>query len=122
MAALLREHFAFDPAIVSDELVEARYRASTAPGVHEAYRAMFHDPRHGGDTLALDEAGVRAMTVPTLIVHGLQDRVIPVDVAWTMVGLLPRADLHVFSECGHWTQIERAGTFNTVVGDFLGGQ
>jgi pimeloyl-ACP methyl ester carboxylesterase len=121
MATLLREHFAFDPAIVSDELIEARFRASTAPGVHEAYRAMFHDPRHGGDTLALDEAGVRSVSVPTLIVHGMQDRVIPVDVAWTMAGLLPRADLHVFAECGHWTQIERAGTFNTVVGDFLEG-
>jgi pimeloyl-ACP methyl ester carboxylesterase len=32
---------------------------------------------------------------------------------------MPNADLAVFSQCGHWTQIERADDFNTVVGDFL---
>ena len=119
MRTLLTEFFAHDPAIVSDDLVESRYRASTAPGAHEAYRAMFHDPRHGGDDLALDEPGVRAVAVPTLLVHGREDRVIPVDVAWTMAGLLPHADLHVFAGCGHWTQIERAAPFNKIVSDFL---
>jgi 2-hydroxy-6-oxo-octa-2,4-dienoate hydrolase len=119
MRTLLTEYFAHDPAIVSEELVEERYRASAAPGVHEAYRAMFHDPRHGGDDLALDESALRDVAVPTLLVHGREDRVIPVDVAWTMVGVLPRADLHVFAECGHWTQIERAEHFNKIVGDFL---
>jgi pimeloyl-ACP methyl ester carboxylesterase len=45
--------------------------------------------------------------------------VIPVDVAWNMVRLLPDADLAVFASCGHWTQIERAGDFNEVVGQFF---
>ena len=51
--------------------------------------------------------------------HGLQDKVVPVDVAWNMVRLLPDADLAVFARCGHWTQIERAGDFNDLVGNFL---
>jgi len=36
-----------------------------------------------------------------------------------MVRLLPDADLAVFARCGHWTQIERADDFNTLVGNFL---
>ena len=47
------------------------------------------------------------------------DPVVPVQVAWNMVRLLPDADLAVFARCGHWTQIERADDFNTLVGNFL---
>jgi pimeloyl-ACP methyl ester carboxylesterase len=38
---------------------------------------------------------------------------------WTMVHLLPDADLHVFARCGHWTQIERAVEFTELVAAFL---
>jgi pimeloyl-ACP methyl ester carboxylesterase len=34
-------------------------------------------------------------------------------------GPLPNADLHVFSRCGHWTQIERADEFSALVSDYL---
>ena len=30
------------------------------------------------------------------------------------------ADLHVFSVCGHWTQVERADEISAVVTDYLG--
>jgi len=40
-------------------------------------------------------------------------------VSVTMLGLLPNADLHVFSKCGHWTQIERADEFSALVADYL---
>ena len=33
--------------------------------------------------------------------------------------LVENADLHVFSHCGHWVQIERSADFNRLVGDFL---
>jgi pimeloyl-ACP methyl ester carboxylesterase len=36
-----------------------------------------------------------------------------------MLGLFPNADLHVFSACGHWTQIERAEEFSTLVANYL---
>ena len=45
---------------------------------------------------------------------------VPVQVSMTMLGLLPNADLHVFSACGHWTQIERADEFSVLIGDYLG--
>jgi pimeloyl-ACP methyl ester carboxylesterase len=121
MRALLTGYFAVDPSIITDDLVRIRYEASAAPGAHEAYRLMFFDPRHDGSNLAITEEQVRAVTVPVLLVHGREDKVVPADVSWAMVNLLPDADLHVFARCGHWTQIERAAEFNTLVADFLTG-
>jgi pimeloyl-ACP methyl ester carboxylesterase len=122
MRALLTDYFAVDKSIITDDLVRIRYEASAAPGAHEAYRLMFFDPRHDGSSLGITEDQVRAVTVPTLLVHGREDKVVPPEVSWTMVNLLPDADLHVFARCGHWTQIERAAEFNTLVGGFLGGR
>jgi pimeloyl-ACP methyl ester carboxylesterase len=119
MRNLLRNYFAVDPALITDELVEIRYEASIADGAYEAYRTMFFDPRHAGSELSITEDEVRAITTPTLLVHGREDRVVPVQVSVTMLGLLPNADLHVFSACGHWTQIERADEFSALVTEYL---
>ncbi|HEY3924497.1 MAG TPA: alpha/beta hydrolase, partial [Acidothermaceae bacterium] len=51
MRELLRNYFAVDPAMITDELVQIRYEASIADGAYEAYRAMFFDPRHAGSEL-----------------------------------------------------------------------
>ncbi|MDV2477047.1 alpha/beta fold hydrolase [Rhodococcus zopfii] len=119
MRSLLKDYFAVDKSIITDDLVRIRYEASAAPGAHEAYRLMFFHPDHEGSKLGISEEQVRAITVPTLLVHGREDQVVPVDIAWRMLDLLPNGDLHVFSRCGHWTQIERADEFNRVVADFL---
>lgn len=120
MRALLRGYFAVDPDLITDDLVRIRYEASAAPGAHEAYQLMFFHPDHAGSELAITEEQVRAVDRPTLLVHGREDQIVPVDVALTMLRLLPDADLHVFARCGHWTQIERARDFNEVTAQFLG--
>jgi 2-hydroxymuconate-semialdehyde hydrolase len=119
MRDLLRNYFAVDPAMITDELVEIRYQASIADGAYAAYRAMFFDPRHAGSELGITENEVRAITTPALLIHGREDKVVPMQVSVTMLGLLPNADLHVFSACGHWTQIERADEFSALVADYL---
>lgn len=119
MRDLLRNYFAVDPAMITDELVAIRYEASIAGGAYEAYRAMFFDPRHTGSQLGITEDEARAIATPALLVHGREDRVVPMQVSVTMLGLLPNADLHVFSACGHWTQIERADEFSALVADYL---
>jgi pimeloyl-ACP methyl ester carboxylesterase len=117
MRALLLDYFAVDKSIITNELVRIRYEASQE--TFDAYQAMFFDPRHAGNELGITEEQVRALDVPTLLVHGREDKVVPVDVSWTMLGLLPDADLHVFARCGHWTQIERAAEFTELVAGFL---
>lgn len=120
MRELLTTYFAVDTSIITDELVRYRYEASVAPGSHEAYTAMFSDPEHAGNDLAITENQVRGLDLPVLLVHGAEDKVVPPEVSWNMVNLLPDADLLVFARCGHWTQIERADDFNAAVTRFLG--
>lgn len=60
---------------------------------------------------------MRALTHDTLIVHGREDRVIPLGSSLKLMEWLPNAQLHVFGSCGHWTQIEHAARFNRLVID-----
>ncbi len=117
MRALL-DIFAFDRALVNDDLAKLRYEASVRPGYQQAFSDMFPAPRQRWvDALASDEARIRALTHETLIVHGREDRVIPLASSLRLLELIPKAQLHVFGECGHWTQIEHAERFNRLLID-----
>src|SRR5258705_10196919 len=100
--------------------VGSGYKGCGPRGSSEASGLIFWDPRHKGSELGITEDEVRAITTPALLVHGREDKVVPLSVSVKMLGLLPNADLHVFSHCGHWTQIERADEFSALVSDFLG--
>jgi 2-hydroxymuconate-semialdehyde hydrolase len=116
----LLDIFAYDRRLVNDELAELRYRASVRPGVQEAFAAMFPAPRQRWiDALASPEAAIRSLPHETLIIHGREDRVIPLSNALTLARWIHRSQLHVFGRCGHWTQIEHAERFARLVGDFL---
>lgn len=118
----LLDVFAFDRTLVNDELARMRYEASIRPGFQEAFAAMFPAPRQRGvDGLASSEDAIRALIHETLIVHGREDKVIPLDNSYRLLSLISRAQLHVFGQCGHWTQIEHAAKFNQLVGNFFAG-
>lgn len=54
-----------------------------------------------------------------LIIHGRNDRVVPMEGSLSLLSLLPNSELHVFNRCGHWVQYEHAAAFNRMVLDFL---
>jgi 4,5:9,10-diseco-3-hydroxy-5,9,17-trioxoandrosta-1(10),2-diene-4-oate hydrolase len=56
---------------------------------------------------------------PTLVLWGRDDRVIPIESGLLAARHLPRGELHVFDNCGHWVMIERRQAFNRVVREFL---
>lgn len=114
--------FAYDESLMTPELVRARYEASVVPGVQERYAAAFAAPRQRHlDAMALTEDQLRSIQTPTLLVHGANDRIIPVGAtSQRLVHILPHADLVVFGRCGHWTQIERASDFRREVQAFVG--
>lgn len=119
MAALLRI-FTAAPAPGLDELAELRYQASIRPGVQEAYATMFPAPRQRWvQALAHSEDDVSSIEAPTIIFHGREDRVIPLATSLRLLDLIPQAQLHVFGNCGHWTQIEHAEEFTRILRDFL---
>ena len=65
------------------------------------------------------EEDIRALPHQTLVVHGRDDQVIPLSTSLTLASWIPRSQLHVYGQCGHWTQIEHTARFVRLVGDFL---
>jgi 2-hydroxymuconate-semialdehyde hydrolase len=115
--------FAHNRDLITDELVELRYRASLDAPVRNSWAAMFPEPRQRWvDDLALPGAELAAISAPVLIVHGRDDRVVPWrDSSAQLLDLLPDSRLHILAGCGHWTMIERTADFLAVVQPFLGG-
>lgn len=112
--------FAYDQSLTSGDLAQARYEGATQPGFHEAFSSMFPAPRQRWvDSLVTAEEEIRSLPHRTLVVHGREDRVIPLENSYTLLELLDNADLSVFSHCGHWTQIERRDDFNRMARDFF---
>jgi 4,5:9,10-diseco-3-hydroxy-5,9,17-trioxoandrosta-1(10),2-diene-4-oate hydrolase len=106
--------------LVTDELVEERFADATAPGAQEAMREMgmsFWNPETAEDGMLWREA--HRLRRPTLLTWGREDRVNPIDGAFAALKLIPRAQLHVFPNCGHWAQIEAAEEFADVTSAFL---
>jgi pimeloyl-ACP methyl ester carboxylesterase len=121
MRALL-DVFAFRDEYATDELAELRYRASVREGVQESYASMFPAPRQAKvREMAVPEDQIASLTHPTMLVHGRDDRVIPLANSQRLLDLIANSQLHVFAECGHWVQIEYTDRFNMLVDAFLAG-
>ena len=102
------------PGPVSDEAVEVR-RAAMAAQRH--YRELFPAPRQRWvDALTVDPGTIE---VPVLLIHGSEDRIVPLEHALALLRGLPAARLHVFGGCGHATPLERTDEFNDLVRSFL---
>lgn len=118
----LIELFAYDRSLITDELVRNRHEASLDRANQQAFSSMFPAPRQRWvEAMAFPEAQVASISAETLIFHGRDDRVIPLDSSYRLLRLIGPSQLHVFGRCGHWTQIERAAEFNAIASDFLAG-
>ncbi len=116
----MMDTFAFNRDLVTDDLARMRYEASIRPGIQEAYSAMFPAPRQPSiEALASDPDDIAALPHETLIIHGRDDIVVPLTNSYRFLELIPRSQLHVFGQCGHWTQIEHAARFSRLLLDFL---
>jgi len=71
------------------------------------------------EAMTTPEEQIRALPHRTLIVHGREDQVIPVETSLKLEELIDNADLKVYSHCGHWSMIERTRDFNRDVRNFL---
>ena len=89
-------------------------RARRAPALQRLFR---------GFVLAGGEAGVprdlAPIRVPTLVVHGEQDRIISKRVAEDLVSALPRAELVVMRGVGHSPQLEAPRPLAKLVESFV---
>lgn len=116
----LMDLFAWDRNLVNDELAQLRFEASIRPGVQECYASLFPAPRQRWvEAMASQEQDIRAISAPTLVMHGREDQVIPLSNSLKLSEWIEDAELHVFGHCGHWTQIEKRQRFIDLVIAFL---
>ena len=115
--------FFHDPKLGTEERVAHTLDLARQPG---AKRAFLASTRNLGTW-----RGVRAdwrealsrrlvkLKLPTLLVWGEYDEVLPAAHLESAARLYPHAQAHLFRDTGHAPQLERAGDFNALVLNFL---
>ena len=80
MKALIKI-FAYDQSMAENgDLVEMRYKSSMQEGFHESFSAMFPEPRQRHvSAMALTIDQLQQIQFPTLVIHGRDDQVIPLE-------------------------------------------
>lgn len=104
--------------VVSDELIDQRLENALKPGALQAAGEIFMSlgqfPREVPLFAVMDK-----IQNPTLITWGRDDRMLPIDGALLAMRRMPDVELHTFSNCGHWAQVERKNDFERLVIEFL---
>lgn len=105
-----------DPSLITDDVLRERYEASVDPEFMERAPEGRTPTRHTPEDLwkRLDE--IRAQT---LIVWGRENRAQSFENSVFMLSRIPRAQLHVFGECGLWVPFEKTDEFNSLVVNFI---
>lgn len=106
------ESLVSDPSRITDDLVQERYVASMDPELV----AINQKPPAETEDLYFELTRVRAKT---MLVWGQDDRAGALDVGLLMLRRVPDARLYLFSQCGHWANVEHRDEFNRVVVEFL---
>jgi 4,5:9,10-diseco-3-hydroxy-5,9,17-trioxoandrosta-1(10),2-diene-4-oate hydrolase len=103
-------------AVVDDALLDERTANALKPGAMENTGAIFASMGLEQEPLWARASHVAA---PTLITWGRDDRMLPFESGLFAFRRMPNVELHVFSGCGHWAQVERKDDFERVVTEFL---
>jgi pimeloyl-ACP methyl ester carboxylesterase len=116
----------YDPAMVTEELIEERWTLATDPETLASARRMygkevFRQYAKFAETsdIPAQWAMMHKVKAPTLLTWGRDDRVSPLDMALIPMRTIPNAELHVFPNCGHWVMIEQKAAFESAALSFL---
>ena len=121
-AALARCFHAPDRREV-DFFVDYAYTSRTDGVARAAYLATLRDVRIDFETHCEDyRRALATLQLPVLLIHGRQDRVVPVEHCAEVAGALRHAAVRWVDACGHFPQIEHVEAVNGWLVDFLVGR
>ncbi len=114
----------YDPSLVTDEIVDMLYAVgAVVPGGEKctltALRAMCSIRGQRAEIVRSIADSMGKITVPTLIVWGNEDRVLPVAHGHAAARKIPNSVLQVFERAGHTPQMEQPEQFNKALLQFL---
>jgi 2-hydroxy-6-oxonona-2,4-dienedioate hydrolase len=116
-AAFVREKMEeifFDPALVTTEAVEAVRGSVLQPAIALRLIRMARAAKRNNL-----QAQLGAITVPTLILWGREDRITPLAVAERFHAAMPGSTLVVLRHCGHAPMIEQPEAFGAITRAWL---
>ena len=107
----------FDSKLITKEQVEAYAAPIASPGGRHALlqTARRCIPANADDLIAK----VSGITVPTLILWGREDQVIPLKVGELLHQLIPKSRLVIIERCGHVPQEEKPTETIALISEFL---
>ena len=120
--AAMREllpRFVHDPALFAgrlEEIAATRFAMASRADVRRSHLATF-DPAH--EPVRYTPEQLAGVTQETLVIHGREDRFLPVQAGYYFAEHIRKAQLHVVPNTGHWAQLEQAERFRAQVELFL---
>ena len=116
-------HLIYDQDLIKDQWLEEAYEMASLPGAQTCQLSVLRSMCNlwGGKRSIYQPILERMgeIEIPTLVIWGAQDEVLPIAHAHRAMAGLPNAQLHIFDPCGHVPNLEHAHEFNTLVSDFL---
>ncbi|GAA4477776.1 alpha/beta fold hydrolase [Enteractinococcus fodinae] len=107
----------FEQGVISEEAVAERAEAAAAREDHRNnFLAGISTPGYLPMS-TIDQ--VSAITAPTLLIHGRDDRVVHFENSLQLCTLISSARLYLMNQCGHCPQLEYPDEYNRVVKQFI---
>ncbi len=107
-----------DKSELTEELYQQRFKSATDP---ETVKNPPLRMRKGMPLEELWKENLAGLKHEVMLIWGREDRVIPLDMSLFLLNRIQKAQLHVFPNCGHWAQWEKAPEFNRIVSGFIKG-
>ncbi|AHF99338.1 alpha/beta hydrolase [Halostagnicola larsenii XH-48] len=109
-----------DAGQLEPEFVDAFRARASEPGAGTAFEAFQRaEITAEGDARTDFTDDLESLSVPTLLVHGVDDPLFPVRWSKRAHELLPDSRLELVEDCGHWVPRERPEAFVERLRDFL---
>lgn len=111
------DHLFYDKSLASDELIDFAYAQHLARGDGYTISDILQNLRDGEERL--DDV-IGKLSVPTLLLWGEQDEIIPLATGRRMHQLIRDSRLQIIPECGHLPELEKPAEVVRSVLEFLG--
>lgn len=117
MVAIVRvlAHESYKP---DDDLIDYRVAVATEPDTRKAYGATMGWVKSQGGLFYEDDF-IRRVQAPTLVVGGKSDLVVPMELQFKYLELIPESWGYFLPRCGHWAMLEHPEDFSAQTARFL---
>jgi pimeloyl-ACP methyl ester carboxylesterase len=106
----------YDQSLVTDEAVRDLFISTMAADGGGTIRSIMNSLASSTEWI---DGKLAAITIPTLLVWGVEDHIVPIERGIQLAAGIPNARLETIEKCGHAPMVEKPGEFLAVVDSFL---